>query len=149
MKVRFAFSFALVIVLGCFALAPRARADEANQMTKMTFNHAIEIPGKILPAGTYWFVSGYIPNLNIVKIYNNNWSKQLAVLFTAPSYRQHATARTEVRLAERPHDRPEALLKWFYPGRRAGHEFLYSQKHEQEFARDAKQDILTPHLKTR
>jgi hypothetical protein len=149
MKVHFAFLFALALVLACFALAPRARADETNQMTKMTFRHAVEVPGQILPAGTYWFVLGDLPNLNVVEVYNSTWSKELAVLFTATSYRQHATARTEVSLAERPHNRPKALLKWFYPGRRFGHEFLYSQRHEREFARDTKVNILVPHLTPR
>jgi len=149
MRIRNALSFVLAVVVGCFALAPGARADEADQMTKMTFDHAIEVPGRILPAGTYWFILGDLPNLNVVRIYNSNWSKQLAVLITATAYRQQATSRTEVRLAERPHDRPEAILKWFYPGECAGHEFLYSPKHEREFKRDAKRDVIVHYLTTR
>ena len=36
-------------------LAPGARADEWNKKTVMTFSQPIEIPGQILPAGTYTF----------------------------------------------------------------------------------------------
>jgi hypothetical protein len=35
-----------------------------------------------------------------------------------------------------------AVLEWYIPGRLTGHRFLYSPRHEQEFARDAKQDVL-------
>jgi hypothetical protein len=63
-------------------------------MTKFTFTQAVEIPGRVLSAGTYWFVL------------------------------------------------QKALLKWYYPGRLTGHEFVYSARHEREFARDVKQDVL-------
>ena len=36
-------------------LAPGVRADEWNKKTVMTFSQPVEIPGQILPAGTYTF----------------------------------------------------------------------------------------------
>src|SRR5437868_6785478 len=50
---RFGVALCFVAVFG-FAL-PKARADEWNKQTKMTFTEAFEVPGMVLPAGTYTF----------------------------------------------------------------------------------------------
>jgi hypothetical protein len=40
------------LALFCIVCAPHARADQWNQATKATFNEPIEIPGRVLSAGT-------------------------------------------------------------------------------------------------
>jgi hypothetical protein len=138
------FGAALVFAM----LAPRARADEWNQMTKLTFNQPVQIPGhKVLPAGSYWFVLLNSPaERDIVQIYSSNWRHEYASLLTEPTIRRNATVDTVVQFAERPHDQPEALLKWYYPGRFTGHEFLYSRRHERAFSRDIHQNVLAKPL---
>src|SRR5947209_16133455 len=37
---------------------------------------------------------------------------------------------------------PDALLKWFYPGRDTGHEFVYSGQQEKQLAQDTQQTIV-------
>jgi hypothetical protein len=131
-------------VLACAILLPAANADEENQMTKLSFSEPVEIPGQVLPAGTYWFVLlNSASNRNIVQIFSGDWSKVEATLETVPTDRQQPTDETEIQFAERPYQKPEAILKWYYPGLRTGHEFLYSSKHEKEFAREATRDVLT------
>jgi hypothetical protein len=129
-------------------LAPRARADEWNQMTELTFSQPVQIPGhEVLPAGSYWFVLMNSPaERNIVQIYSSNWRHEYASLLTEPTIRRNATVDTVVQFAERPHDQPEALLKWYYPGRFTGHEFLYSRRHERAFSRDIHQNVLAKPL---
>src|ERR1700686_2849085 len=34
-----------------------ARASEIDQATKLPFNQSVQIPGQVLPAGTYFFVA--------------------------------------------------------------------------------------------
>jgi len=132
------------LVLVCLALLPAARADTYNQATELVFNQSVEIPGEVLPAGTYWFVlQDNISDRNVVEIFNADRSQLEAILIAVPAVRQQTTSETEIKFAERPHDKPEALLKWFYPGQLEGHEFIYSKRHEREFARDAQQDVLT------
>jgi hypothetical protein len=70
-------------------------------------------------------------------------------LSTFPTYRMQSTNTTEIEFAERPHNQPEAVLAWYYPGRLTGHEFVYAKRHENEFARDIKQDVESHTLKTR
>lgn len=138
------FGAALAFVM----LVPRARADEWNEMTKLTFNQPVQIPGhEVLPAGSYWFVlANSVADRDIVQVYSSNWKHEYATLLTEPTIRQHTTSYTVVKFAERPHDRPEALLKWYYPGRLTGHEFLYSAKHERAFSRDAQQNVMAKPL---
>lgn len=138
------------VILFCFVVAcavflPAAKADEWNQMTKFTFGEPVEIPGSVLPAGTYWFVLMDSPtDRNVVQVFSKDWRRLYATLLAIPTNRQQPTDETEVKFAERPHNKPEALLKWYYPGLLTGHEFIYSAKHEREFARDTKLDVVAP-----
>jgi hypothetical protein len=129
--------------LACAAFEPTAKADQWNQMTKIEFSEPIEIPGQVLPAGTYWFVLlDSASDRDVVQIFSGDWSKLEATLRTVPSIREQPTDDTEIELAERPHQQPEAILKWYYPGLLTGHEFVYSSKQEKQFAREEKRDVL-------
>ncbi len=129
--------FGLILTFAVFL--PSAHAGTWNQMTKLKFNHPIEIPHATLPAGTYWFVLADDPaNRDMVDIYSGNRNKLYATLETVPTERMRSTNHTELMFAERPANKPEALLKWYYPGQLMGHEFIYSPRDEKQFARDAK-----------
>jgi len=51
----------LLVAVSCFIVAlcavsvPVTRDDQSNQATELTFSEPVEIPGVVLPAGTYWF----------------------------------------------------------------------------------------------
>lgn len=137
------FAIIFCCVLSCAVLLPAARADEWNQKTEMSFSQPVEIPGRVLAPGTYWFVLLRTDSdRNIVQVFSEDWSYLYATLQTIPTDRMQATDKTEIKFAERPYDKPEALLKWYYPGRLSGHEFLYSRKQEKELAHDRQQDVL-------
>jgi len=135
------------IILGGMVFLPAAAANEWDQATKMTFNAPVEIPGKVLPAGTYWFVlEDTQGDQQIVQIFNAERTKINATEETAPTERLQATSRVELKFAERPHHQPEALLRWYYPGRLTGQEFLYPQRVEKGLRLDAKQDVMASPL---
>src|ERR1700732_2589218 len=94
-----------------------AHADEADQSTQITFSQAIEIPGKILPAGTYLFKLADPNDLDLVRIFNSEGTRLYATLETVAAERRKPAGRTVVFLAEQPDGKPETLLQWFYPGR--------------------------------
>jgi hypothetical protein len=124
---------ALAVMLAFFSLVPLARADEWDQATKLNFSQPVQIPGRVLPAGTYWFVlfdHGF--DLNVVQIFNSDRSKLVATVLTNASERSKPTDNTAVTLAELGSRQPEAILDWFYPGRTSGHEFVYTTRHEME-----------------
>ncbi|MFZ0298229.1 MAG: hypothetical protein WAM13_07765 [Candidatus Sulfotelmatobacter sp.] len=143
MTIRSTSAILFFSALAWAALLPSAQADDWVQKTKLKFDQPIEIPGAVLPAGTYWFAlqDGGLDH-NLVRIFSADWSKIEATVWTAPIDLQKSPDNTKIEFAERPHQKPEALLKWYIPGQLTGHEFLYSPRHEQEFARDAKQDVL-------
>jgi len=41
---------------------------------------------------------------------------------------------TAITLAEEMAGKPEVFVRWFYPGRTTGHEFIYPQQQEKEIA---------------
>jgi hypothetical protein len=47
-----------------------------------------------------------------------------------------------ITLAEQGGGKPDALLKWFYPGLDTGHEFVYSEQQEKQLAQDTQQTIV-------
>jgi hypothetical protein len=142
METRKIFAILSCLVLACLVYLPAAKADTNNEKTKIVFDRPVEIPGRILPAGTYWFVlRDDNSDRNIVEVFNSDW-KLDATVFAVSTQRNQPTAYTEIKFAERPHDKPEALLDWYYPGRLGGHEFVYSARHEKEFTRDAKREVV-------
>jgi hypothetical protein len=143
MTIRNAAPILFFWALAWAALLPLAQADDRVQKTRLKFDQPIEIPGAVLPAGTYWFaLEDGQPDHNLVRIFSADGSKVEATVWTVPIYLQQSIDNTEIEFAERPHQKPESLLKWYIPGRLTRHEFLYSPRHEQEFAQDAKQDVL-------
>src|SRR3984893_11430132 len=132
-KVALLIGFAIASVL---FLEVVAHADEADQSTQITFSQAIEIPGKILPAGTYLFKLADPNDLNLVDIFNSEGTRLYATLQTVTAERSRPTGDTVVVLAEPPDGRPETLVKWFYPGNPSGHELVYSKQEEQQLAED-------------
>ena len=125
----------LGLLLAFGVTLPSARADENDQASKLTFNQPVQIPGRVLPAGTYWFLLGN-PDLsrNIVRIYNSDRSTVIATFHTIDTISSIIPEQTVVTFAERVPMQPQTLVSWFYPGDSIGHQFIYSNKEEQELA---------------
>jgi len=116
----------LALTLFGVILLPNARADESNKKTVVTFSQAVEVPGKILPAGTYTFQLLDSPSdRNIVEIFNADGSQIIVTTIAINDYRLHTTGKTVMTFNETPGDAPEALRAWFYPGDNYGQEFVY------------------------
>jgi hypothetical protein len=115
-------------------------ASEADQSIKVTFSQPVEIPGKVLPAGTYWFVLANTPDRETVQILNGDRSESYAILQTVNRERPESQYGAAFVIAEREKSQPAAVIAWFYPGSTVGHEFLYPAQVEKQLAL-AKQDI--------
>ena len=125
----------LMTMLAFLIMLPAARANEQNQATKLTFNQAVQVPGRVLPAGTYWFVlADSNSSRNIVQIFNSDRSALYATILTSSAERPNP-AGTEITLADRGSMQPQSIVTWFYPGDTIGHEFTYSKSEEKELAR--------------
>jgi LPXTG-motif cell wall-anchored protein len=132
----------LSLTLLAVTLTPGARADEWNKKTVLTFSQPVEIPGQILPAGTYTFVLLDSPaDRHIVQIFNADGSHIIATVLAINNYRLRPTGDTVVKFAERAGDNPEALKAWFYPGDNFGQEFVYPKQRAIELAVIVKEPI--------
>jgi len=139
--VKTIFAVLALTLLGA-TLAPGARADEWNKKTVMTFSQPVEIPGQILPAGTYTFVLLDSPSdRHIVQIFNADGSQIIATVLAINNYRLKPTGDTSVKFAERSGDNPEALKAWFYPGDNFGQEFVYPKQRASELAVIVKEPV--------
>ena len=123
-----------------------AHADESDRATTITFSQSIQIPGQVLSAGTYMFkLADSDSNQNVVQIFNADRTVLYATLQTIATDRQEPTGDTVVTLAEQGTGQPDVLVKWFYPGREAGNEFLYPKQQEKEVAQDKQETIVANH----
>jgi hypothetical protein len=124
----------LMVVLGGLllfgiAFAPRSQADEWNEKTIFTFSQPVEVPGMILPPGTYVFkLMDSLSDRDVVQIFNKDQTKLLATILAIPDYRMNPTSTPIVKFNERPANAPEAIDAWFYPGDNYGMEFVYPKE---------------------
>ena len=132
----------LIIAFGLF-FELAAHADEWDHSSTLTFSQPIQIPGQVLPAGTYLFkLFNSDSDRNIVQIFNSDGTVLYATLQTVATERREPTPDTVIAMAEQGSGQPDALLKWFYPGSVTGNEFVYSQPEEKKLAQDEQQTIV-------
>jgi hypothetical protein len=125
-------------------LLPLATADDWNQLTKVTFSGPVEVPGRVLPAGTYWFkLMDSESNRDIVQILNADQTKSLAIVLAMPDSRMQLTSKTVITFSERPGDQPPAVKAWFYPGDDYGQQFVYPKHRATELAKANHQPVLS------
>jgi hypothetical protein len=137
-NVKAALCLLAATMLGAIVL-PSARADEWNKKTVVTFSQAVEIPGKVLPAGTYTFQLLDSPSdRHIVQIFNADGTHIIATILAINDYRLQPTGDTVMKFSERPGDSPEALRAWFYPGDNFGQEFVYPKTRAIQLAQSTK-----------
>jgi hypothetical protein len=116
----------LLAGLGALALLPGAKADDWNQKTVFTFSGPVEIPGQVLPAGTYVFkLANSQSNRHIVQVFNKDENHVFGTFLAIPDYRLRPSIKPIIKFHERPAGSPDAIKAWFYPGRNYGHEFVY------------------------
>lgn len=134
-------SVVFCFVFTCIILTSFAQASDYDQQTKVTFSQPVEIPGRVLPAGTYWFILAGTAERNVVQIFSRDWKTLYATEYTVGTDRMEPASETTFTFAERKSSSPEAVLRWFYPGETIGHEFLYPKPESRELARDMHQEV--------
>jgi hypothetical protein len=118
---------AILAVCSAGVVLPRtAAADEWDKRTILTFSQPVQIPGKVLPAGTYVFQLADSPaSRHVVQVFGQN-GRILATLQTIPTFRTTAADDTRIAFEEQRAGAPFPIKRWFYPGETTGEEFIYS-----------------------
>jgi hypothetical protein len=127
MTFRFRFVLrSLLVMLVALMVVQKGRADGWDKETVVTFSHPVQVPGEILPAGTYVFkLFDDQSNRQIVQIFTEQKTKLLATIMGIPDYRLVASETPVISFEERPSGSPEAVGSWFYPGDNYGVRFIY------------------------
>ena len=129
-------------ILGAL-IVPKARADEWDKKTTLTFNEPVQVPGTTLSAGTYIFKLADTSDRTIVQIWNEDETKLITTILAVADYRANTPDKTIVSFDERPAGQPEALKAWFYPGDNSGVEFIYPKQGATELAQASQQPVLS------
>jgi len=115
---------------------PLAHADEWDKTTKITFGEPVQVPGAVLPAGTYVFkLLDSASDRHIVQIFNGDHTSLITTIQAIPNQRLKPAGKTILTYDERPADQPMALAAWFYPGDTFGQEFVYPKAEAEQLSR--------------
>ena len=117
----------LLVGLGLLGgMIHEAVASEWDQRTVFTFSGPVEVPGQVLPAGTYVFkLADSQSDRNIVQVFAKDEKHLFGTFLTVPDERLRPASKTIITFDERPAGSPEAIRAWFYPGENYGHDFVY------------------------
>src|ERR1700730_2240995 len=105
----------LGLMLAFTILLPVVHADDSDQATRLTFSQPVQIPGHVLPGGTYWFQLADTNDRHLVQIFREDRTL-VATLFAIPLQRQVFDPKVAITLADRGATQPEAIVAWFYLG---------------------------------
>lgn len=119
-----------------------AQADQWTKRTTLTFNQPIEIPGRVLPAGTYVFkLFDSASNRHIVQVWNEDESQLVTTVLAISNYRLQPTGESVIKFGEMPGESPSTLRAWFYPGDNFGQEFVYPKARAIQLAEASKEVV--------
>ncbi len=126
---------ACLISLGAY-MGPKANAGDLDEKSMLTFDQPVELPGVVLPAGTYIFKLVDSPvDRHIVQVLSADERTIYATINAIPKLRYNAPENTLIVYEDRAAGAPRAIKEWFYPDRRVGHEFVYSKVEPGQLAR--------------
>jgi hypothetical protein len=121
---------AAFVVIAVVLSGTNAQAQLLEEKIYVTFSNSVEVPGYMLPAGTYVFES--LEGGVLTRILNADETHVYATLFTVPDERRDPMDDAKVILRESPEKTNERVDEWFYPGMSVGHEFTYPREHSRK-----------------
>jgi hypothetical protein len=105
-----------------------SHASVAVEKAVFTFTDPVQVPGRVLPPGTYLFkLEENEGDLNVVEIKNLTETKVYGVFVVGPLYRTTAPTRPAILFDESAPGTPKPIKAWFYPGDNYGKAFVYSK----------------------
>jgi hypothetical protein len=133
---------AAAILAAC--LAPAAHADEWTKLTYFTFSAPVEMPGMVLPAGSYKFeLADPDSTRRVVRISDKEGGKIQGIFLSIPDQKLEPSDKPIVMFRESPAGAPEAVKAWFYPGETTGYEFVYPHDQALKIAKATHTSVLT------
>jgi hypothetical protein len=134
-----------LVTLGT-CLVPGASAGDWDEKTLLTFDQPVELPGVVLPAGSYIFKLMESPtDRQIVRVLSADEHTVFATINAVSKLRYNTSESTLIVYEDRTAGAPRTIKEWFYPDRMVGHEFVYSGHEPGQLARtEEKAEISSP-----
>jgi hypothetical protein len=116
-----------VVFLSVCATSATGAFTDGRRTTYFTFSRAVQLPGVVLPAGTYIFeVANHNGDGDIVRVLTRDRSRVHLMRFTRPIYRQPARdMKATITLGESLAGNPPPVKAWYAESEIRGREFLY------------------------
>jgi hypothetical protein len=120
-----------------------ANANELDQSTILTFSQPIEVPGQVLPAGTYLFtLTSSDADRTLVQIFNSDRTHLYGMFQTIPTERRSSTDDPVSTFAQQCSGNQKHHLKWFYRRRLNENDVFSVSRQEKELARDTQETVV-------
>jgi hypothetical protein len=111
------------------SLSGGANADDWDKKTVVTFDQDVEIPGQVLPAGTYVFkLLRSNSDRSVAQVWSAGESQLLATLITVGDSYPNPSGDPYfvLDMSETAEGFPPAITGWFFAGSNEGRDFIYS-----------------------
>jgi hypothetical protein len=108
--------------------------SNVERVSTLTFNSAVQVPGAVLPAGTYVFrqIGGTVDRVGLVQVSTVPPTRLLAQFRTKPSRR--TTSGNDVTFRRTLNGTSPPIAVWYFNKGMDGSEFLYSTSELRAFA---------------
>ena len=128
------------------ALVPRVAAQGAPEDKRVffTFSGPVAVPGVTLPAGKYLFrlpttiASG---ERHVMQVLSADGRNSYAIFVAIGANRTDYPTKPEIRFMETAAGMPSAVKTWWYPGDKAGYEFIYPKEQARLLAKGTGQPV--------
>lgn len=134
-----------LFALGMGLLPSTLRADtDVQRRTKVTLSEPTEIPGTVLPAGTYTVkLQNYTQEKNIVQFLNEDETKVLATVLAIRDRRVRTDdGQTGFIYFQRLEGNPIALKSWYYANDEFGVVFAYPRSKAAVIAKATHEEVV-------
>lgn len=143
MSTTLARSACAAVLLTCLTAGPALAQQTFDKHTRFTFSGPVTIPGVTLPAGQYVFRVADVPSRSVIQVQSADGTKSYAMLLYVRAERLEPPVAPEVRFMETPAGTTPAVKTMWYPGDRAGWEFVYPKAQARLLAAGTGQPVLT------
>jgi LPXTG-motif cell wall-anchored protein len=144
-KLVIALTLATAVVAALAPPAASAQGAPEDKRVFFTFSGPVAVPGATLPGGKYLFrlpttiASG---ERHVMQVLSADGKNSYAMFFGISANRTDYPAKPEVRFMETAAGMPPAVKTWWYPGDKAGYEFIYPKEQARLLAKGTGQPVL-------
>jgi hypothetical protein len=145
MRNRIAVVLASAVFIAIVGLltAPAVSAQVWDHKTTITVDQPFEVPGRILPAGTYVLrIVDIADNRTVLRIFSEDEQTVMATIMGIPDFRLKPTPNSDVTFYESQTGTPKPLHAWFYKGYQYGLEFVYPERRAEEIAYVSEEHVI-------